>query len=175
MLTSPSYFSWLEHLVLQFIIGQAIEPMKTSYSKTATLIFTGLLSFQAAQAQPALKTKPLTLEGDIASHLVAGVDRFLLRELSASITRREQHWSRDFTSHAAYAKSVEPNRQRLAHIIGLRDQRVAFDGLTLGSTTAESSLVGQTDRITVRSVSWPAFGDVTATGLLLEPMYFSMQ
>jgi len=143
--------------------------MKTSYPKTATLIFTGLLSFQAAQAQPSLKTKPLTLEGDIASHLVAGVDRFLLRELSASIARREQHWSRDFTSHAAYAKSVEPNRQRLAHIIGLRDQRVAFDGLTLGSTTAESSLVGQTDRITVRSVSWPAFGDVTATGLLLEP------
>ena len=143
--------------------------MKTSYPKTATFIFTGLLSFQAAQAQPSLKTKPLTLEGDIASHLVAGVDRFLLRELSASIARREQHWSRDFTSHAAYAKSVEPNRQRLAHIIGLRDQRVAFDGLTLGSTTAESSLVGQTDRITVRSVSWPAFGDVTATGLLLEP------
>ncbi len=143
--------------------------MKTSYPKTATLIFTGLLSFQAAQAQPALKTKPLTLEGDIASHLVAGVDRFLLRELSASIARREQHWQRDFTSHAAYAKSVEPNRQRLAHIIGLRDQRVAFDGLTLGSTTAESSLVGQTDLIIVRSVSWPAFGDVTGTGLLLEP------
>ena len=143
--------------------------MKTLSSKTATLIFTGLLSFQAAQAQPALKTKPLTLEGDIASHLVSGVDQFLLRELSASIARREQHWQRDFTSHAAYAKSVEPNRQRLAHIIGLRDQRVPFDGLTLGSTTAESSLVGQTDRITVRSVSWPAFGDVTATGLLLEP------
>ena len=143
--------------------------MNTSHPKTAVLIFTGLLSFQAAQAQPALETKPLTIEGDIASHLVAGVDRFLLRELSASIARREQHWQRDFTSHAAYAKSVEPNRQRLAHIIGLRDQRVAFDGLTLGSTTAESSLVGQTDLIIVRSVSWPAFGDVTGTGLLLEP------
>ena len=143
--------------------------MNTSHPKTAVLIFTGLLSFQAAQAQPALETKPLTIEGDIASHLVAGVDRFLLRELSASIARREQHWQRDFTSHAAYAKSVEPNRQRLAHIIGLRDQRVAFDGLTLGSTTAESSIVGQTDLIIVRSVSWPAFGDVTGTGLLLEP------
>ena len=143
--------------------------MNTSHPKTAVLIFTGLLSFQVAQAQPALETKPLTIEGDIASHLVAGVDRFLLRELSASIARREQHWQRDFTSHAAYAKSVEPNRQRLAHIIGLRDQRVAFDGLTLGSTTAESSIVGQTDLIIVRSVSWPAFGDVTGTGLLLEP------
>ena len=143
--------------------------MKIFHPKTVALIFAGLLSLQAAQAQPALETKPLTLEGDIASHLVAGVDRFLLRELSASIARREQHWSRDFTSHAAYAKSVEPNRRRLAHIIGLRDERVTFDGLTLASTTAESSLVGQTDRITIRAVSWPAFGDVTAAGLLLEP------
>ena len=143
--------------------------MKTFHPKTVALIFAGLLSLQAAHAQPALETKPLTLEGDIASHLVAGVDRFLLRELSASIARREQHWSRDFTSHAAYARSVEPNRKRLARIIGLRDDRVAFDGLTLASTTAESSLVGQTDRITIRAVSWPAFGDVTAAGLLLEP------
>ena len=143
--------------------------MKSSHPKTAALFFAGLLSIQAAQAQPALETKPLTIEGDIASHLVAGVDRFLLRELSASVDRREKYWQRNFTSHAAYAKSVEQNRQRLAHIIGLRDQRVAFDGLTLGSTTAESSLVGQTDRITIRAVSWPAFGDVTATGLLLEP------
>ena len=143
--------------------------MKSSHPKTATLFFAGLLSIQAAQAQPALETKPLTVEGDIASHLVAGVDRFLLRELSASVDRREKYWQRNFTSHAAYAKSVEQNRQRLAHIIGLRDQRVAFDGLTLGTTTAESSLVGQTDRITVRAVSWPVFGDVTGTGLLLEP------
>ena len=143
--------------------------MKTFHPKTVALIFAGLLWLQAAHAQPALETKPLTLEGDIASHLVAGVDRFLLRELSVSIARREQHWSRDFTSHAAYARSVEPNRKRLANIIGLRDERVAFDGLTLASTTAESSLVGQTDRITIRAVSWPAFGDVTAAGLLLEP------
>ena len=143
--------------------------MKTFHPKTVALIFAGLLSLQTTHAQPALETKPLTVEGDIASHLVAGVDRFLLRELSASIARREQHWSRDFTSHAAYARSVEPNRKRLANIIGLRDERVAFDGLTLASTTAESSLGGQTDRITIRAVSWPAFGDVTAAGLLLEP------
>ena len=143
--------------------------MKTFHPKTVALIFAGLLSLQTAHAQPALETKPLTVEGDIASHLVAGVDRFLLRELSASIARREQHWSRDFTSHAAYARSVEPNRKRLANIIGLRDERVAFDGLTLASTTAGSALVGQTDRITIRAVSWPAFGDVTAAGLLLEP------
>ena len=137
--------------------------------KTATFIFAGLLSLQFVQAQPVLDTAPLTLEGDIASQLVAGVDRFLLRELANSVARREQHWQRDFASHEAYANSVEPNRRHLAHIIGLRDRRIQFEGLTLTSTTAGSALAGQTERITLRAVSWPAFGDVTATGLLLEP------
>ena len=145
--------------------------MKTQ--KTVAIIFAGLLSLQAVQAQPALETKPLTIEGDIASHLVAGVDRFLLRELEASIARRDQHWSRDFNSQAAYAKSVEPNRRRLAHIIGLRDERIVFDGLTLKSTTSGASLAGQTDRITIHAVSWPAFADVTATGLLLSLIHIS--
>ena len=120
-------------------------------------------------AQPKLDTTPLTLEGDIASHLVAGVDQFLLDELAASVAKRPAYWDRDFSSHEAYVKSVEPNRKRLAHILGLRDARTAFDGLQLDGTTATSSLVGQTDRITIHAVSWPAFRDVTGTGLLLEP------
>ena len=141
--------------------------MKNLHS--TALFFVCLLSMQVVQAQPILNTAPLTLEGDIASRLVAGVDRFLLREISDSIVRREQHWQRDFTSPLAYVKSVEPNRRRMAHIIGLRDKRIEFDSLTLVSTTAESALVGRTDRISILAVSWPAFGDVTATGLLLEP------
>ncbi len=143
--------------------------MKTIHTKTVALIVAGLLPLQVAQAQPVLDAKPLTLEGDIASQLVAGVDRFLLRELEASIARRDRYWNRDLSSHAAYAKSIEPNRRRLAHIIGLRDERNAFEGLALVSSTAEQALVGQTDRISIRAVGWPAFGDVTATGLLLEP------
>ena len=120
-------------------------------------------------AQPKLDTKPLTLEGDIASHLVAGVDQFLLDELAASVAKRSAYWNRDFSSHEAYVKSVEPNRKRLAYTLGLRAARTAFDGLQLDGTTTASSLVGQTDRITIHTVSWPAFRNVTGTGLLLEP------
>ena len=42
------------------------------------------------QAQPKLNTKLLTLEGDIASHLVEGVDNFLLNELANSVKKREE-------------------------------------------------------------------------------------
>ena len=66
-------------------------------------------------------------------------------------------------------KSVEPNRKRLAHILGLRDARTAIAGLSFNARTDAPALVGQTDRITIHAVSWPAFRDVTGTGLLLEP------
>ena len=137
--------------------------------KKITLLPSLLFCALHLNAQPKLDTKPLTLEGDIASHLVAGVDKFLLDELAASVAKRPAYWNRDFSSHEAYVKSVEPNRKRLAHILGLRDSRTAFAGLQLDGTTATSSLVGQTDRITIHAVSWPAFRDVTGTGLLLEP------
>ena len=137
--------------------------------KTTLLLPSLLFCALHLNAQPKLDTTPLTLEGDIASHLVAGVDQFLLYELAASVAKRPAYWNRDFSSHEAYVKSVEPNRKRLAHILGLRDSRTAFAGLQLDGTTAASSLVGQTDRITIHAVSWPAFRDVTGTGLLLEP------
>ena len=139
--------------------------------KTTLLLLSLLFCTLHLNAQPKLDTTPLTLEGDIASHLVAGVDQFLLDELAASVAKRPAYWDRDFSSHEAYVKSVEPNRKRLAHILGLRDSRTAFAGLQLDGTTAASSLVGQTDRITIHAVNWPAFRDVTGTGLLLEPRW----
>ena len=73
-------------------------------------------------------TQPLTWTDDLASRLVDGVDRFLLGKLEASIAERAKHWQRDFSSPEAYQKSIEPNRKRLAHILGVRDERLPFDG-----------------------------------------------
>ena len=46
------------------------------------------------QAEPLPNTDKLTLEGDISSQLVEGVDRFLLKRLDASIASRAKHWYR---------------------------------------------------------------------------------
>jgi hypothetical protein len=96
----------------------------------------------AATHEPLEGTKPLTMEGDIASQLVAGVDRFLLRKIEESVEKRARHWKRDFSSAEAYSKSIEPNRKRLAHILGMRDPRVPFDAPELVATTAQPALVG---------------------------------
>ncbi|APW60970.1 hypothetical protein [Paludisphaera borealis] len=114
-------------------------------------------------------TAPLMLEGDIAASLVDGVDRFLLRKTAESVARRAGGWKRDFSSHAAYEKSVEPNRKRLAHILGVRDPRTPFDAPELVGTTDRPALVGKGTNFEVFAVRWPAFGDVHGEGLLLVP------
>jgi len=114
-------------------------------------------------------TRFLEMEGDIASQMVAGIDKFLLRELSASVERRAKHWKRDFSSAEGYTKSIEPNRKRLAHILGVRDSRVRFNAPELVGTTEQSALVGSGDGYKVYAVRWPAFGDVHGEGLLLVP------
>jgi dienelactone hydrolase/nicotinamidase-related amidase/type 1 glutamine amidotransferase len=114
-------------------------------------------------------TRPLTLEGDIASYLVEHADRFLLSELDKSIGRRARHWNRDQSSAEAYNQSLEPNRQRLAHILGVRDARVPFDGPELVGTTAQPALVGRGENFEAYAIRWPAFGDVHGEGLLLVP------
>ena len=93
-----------------------------------TCVFLGASTARLTAAQeagpPLPGTKPLTMTGDITSELVAGVDRFLLKQIDESAAKREKYWKRDFSSPAAYQASVEPNRKRLAHILGVRDARV---------------------------------------------------
>jgi len=123
----------------------------------------------AAEVETLPGTKPLTMKGDIAAQLVAGVDKFLLRELDKSVERRAKHWKRDFSSPEAYKKSFEPNRKRLAHILGLREPRVPFDAPELVGTTTQPALVGKGNGYNIYAVRWPAFRVVTGEGLLLVP------
>ena len=126
-------------------------------------------SAPAAEPSPLAGTQPLTWTGDIASRLVDDVDRFLLGETEKSLQRRASYWHRDLSSAEKYAASVEPNRQRLGHILGVCDPRVPFDAPELLGTTAEPALVGQGPGYQVFAVRWPAFGDVHGEGLLLVP------
>jgi dienelactone hydrolase len=126
--------------------------------------------FRAAGQEPLAGTERLTMEGDIASDLVAGADRFLMRETDASIERRARHWKRDLSSPENYVASVAPNRARLAKCLGVRDQRAAFDGFELSGSTTQPSLIAESRAgYQVHEVRWPAFGDVHGEGLLLAP------
>lgn len=134
----------------------------------AFVIWSALVGFVHAQSiMP--EAPPLTLEGDIAAQLVDGVDRFLLREIEQSGSRRAKHWQRDLSSPAAYDASVKKNRDRLSQIIGLRDTRLPLDSLEFVGSTAAPDKVAETPTYRVHAIRWSALDGLQGEGLLLQP------
>ncbi len=114
-------------------------------------------------------TTPLTLDGDLSAQMVEAADKYLQKELENSPAGRAALWQRDFTSPAAYAKSVAPNRQHLRTQIGAVDSRVPANTLEYLGTSLAPAKVAETDRIKVFAVRWPVFEKVNGEGLLIQP------
>jgi dienelactone hydrolase len=141
------------------------------FGKTLLLTWLGASAWVcAAQVQPLAGTAPLTMQGDLASNMVAGIDQFLLRKTDESVGGRAQNWRRDFSSPQAYAESLAANRARLAYILGVADPRAAHVDLQLMASPTQPALCGRGSGYEVYAVRWPAFGDVTGEGLLLTPV-----
>lgn len=132
-------------------------------SLMAGVVFNGGIA--SAETVPVLPgTTALTQQTDFAADMVAGIDRYLDRELADSIVKRREHWEADYASAESYLKSVEPNRKRFARIIGAVEPL-----LPPGDEETCSTVVADTADYTVFAVRWSAFGDVQTEGLLLEP------
>jgi dienelactone hydrolase len=142
--------------------------MRSPRPALALAVLLGLVAPLPA-GEPLPETKPLTMEGDLAAQMVAGIDKYLMRELAASVEKRKEYWKPDFSSPEAYAKSVQPNRERLKKILGVVDARVPFKDLEYVGTTEQPSLVAETDAYKVYAVRWPVLEGVEGEGLLLEP------
>jgi dienelactone hydrolase len=127
------------------------------------------VSAQEARMDPLPNTEPLTLEGDLAAHMVAGIKEFLLEETVRAAERRGEHWTPDFNSPEAYAASVEPNRDRLREIVGAVDPRPQSVDMELVATTDAPALIAEGRGYRVYAVRWEAFEDVHGEGLLLRP------
>jgi len=119
-------------------------------------------------SEPLDGTSPLKLSGDLASKMVAGIDKFLLKQIDDSVTRRPSFWNRNFLNPDAYDQSVEINRQHLREILGMRDE------LTPGRLVSDAPLTELSDQtsgtgIRTLNVRWPVIDGLTGTGLLLLP------
>src|SRR5437879_3510308 len=97
----------------------------------------------SSSADPLPGTQPLTVEGDLAARMVAGIDKYLMRETAASVERRKQFWKPDYSSPEAYAKSVQSNRERLKRILGVVDPRVPFKDIEYIVTVSQPALVAE--------------------------------
>ncbi|MBI1839559.1 MAG: dienelactone hydrolase family protein [Verrucomicrobia bacterium] len=143
--------------------------MKWISSCLACLLLSHGPSLRAAAAPTLEGTELLASDEDRSAAMVAGIDRFLMREIDRSIERRASLWRRDMTSAGAYLRSVAPQRDHLRNAIGAVDARVPFRSLSYVSSTRDPALVAETDRIRIWAVRWPVFEDVWAEGLVAEP------
>ncbi|HEV8002289.1 MAG TPA: hypothetical protein VGP63_20530, partial [Planctomycetaceae bacterium] len=123
----------------------------------------------AADADPLPGTTPLVLDQPLDVVMVDGINKFAERALKESVAHRAQFWHRDFSSAAAYEKSIAPNRERLRTILGVVDERVKPGAFELITTTSASSKLARGAGYTVHAVRWQVLPGITAEGLLLQP------
>ncbi len=136
-------------------------------------------SQEATTAKTLMGTSVLDLQGDIASELVNGVDRFLLKELDRSVQTRMALWPKPKEvalgdkDNVAYEAAIQPLRDELRMRIGMIDDRVKCDSFTIQSVASPNSgdfkWVAINEACKIYSVRWPVFDGVDATGLLVVP------
>jgi cephalosporin-C deacetylase-like acetyl esterase len=119
-------------------------------------------------AQPLPGTKPLEGKDDFAKVMVDGIHRYLDKFTADSVAKRTASWKPDYSSGAAYAKSLDPQRQRLRKILGVVDPRLPPMMETAG-TIDRSALVSEGEAYRVYAVRWPVLPGVHGEGLLFEP------
>ncbi len=144
-----------------------ILPSLRSLRIPCALLLLFVTTFARADELPG--TKPLTETGDLAAKMVQGIDAYLMRELEKASKGGADKWKVNEKSLPEYLESVKPNRERLAKILGVVDQRikpVTMEYVGLGSPSA---LVGETKAYKIYAVRWPVLPGVDGEGLLLEP------
>ena len=134
------------------------SPRAALYVVLAVLVLTVTSGETCNAGEPLPGTLPLTAEGDLAAQMVDGIDRFLLREISATLS----------------GSGGQPNRERLAHIIGATDDRVSFEAPELVGTIDSPPKVADAEAYEVFAVRWPVLqgregGIVYGEGLLVQP------
>src|SRR5581483_2360681 len=112
-------------------------------------------------AQPLPGTNPLKRDGDLATQMVAGIDRYLMRELRQAPERRR--------AVKGTQRSMATDRDRLRQIIGAVDQRLAVRDIEYVASLSVPALVVKGTGYSVYAVRWPVLEGVDAEGLLLQP------
>ena len=124
-------------------------------------VFLGILALSALYhtATAALPgTRPLTGEGDRSVQMVAGISRFLDRQIASAAQKRPQ-------------QKLGPTaaRKQLRHAIGAVDPILRTEELQFISNTTRDSLRYRDAHMEVHAVRWPVFKNVHGEGLLITP------
>lgn len=153
-----------------------------------------LASANKADALPG--TQLLTAQGDIASDMIDGIDRFLLKQTSNAPSLRTQSWqsfrqaaeglvwspdgrlldtesTRKVTAQdGPLHKEQTARRERLQAMLGLRDQRVSpiqLDIVHSSLTQLNGAVEASETQLIAHAIRWSVFPGVWGEGLLIQP------
>ncbi|MBL8809081.1 MAG: hypothetical protein JNM43_02790 [Planctomycetaceae bacterium] len=135
------------------------------------LVLMSVVKVDAQQVTGPEGTVPLTIEGDLASQMVDGIDRFLLKEIEKTAATRADRFKVDTSSPEAYVASLTPHREKLAKCLGIRDARMEFDAPEIIVPVGGDPVIAQSDKFTVQAIRWPVLSDPTPQGDGLPSIY----
>ena len=113
-------------------------------------------------------TTPLIPMADPAACMVEGLHAFVDREL-AEVDRARRPSGSDAIDADDGRALASRQRERLARLLGVTDQRLPVPALELLTTTDGGAVVGKTAGYTAYAVRWPVLDGVDGEGLLLQP------
>jgi dienelactone hydrolase len=126
-------------------------------------------SLALVAAGPLEGTKPWATPADPAKAMVEGLHAYLDSQTRGALARRDGRWDRNNASADAYTKSVDPQRERLAVILGTTEERSKPVTLTYLSGPGVPAPLVSNEAIKVTAVRWTVYPGFEAEGLLVEP------
>ncbi|MEM7476972.1 MAG: hypothetical protein AAF483_18460 [Planctomycetota bacterium] len=107
--------------------------------------------------QVSFQSEKLESAGDIASEMVAGMDRFLLRKIEQSSKQRKAYWKKG--SEGNTDQFLADNRKKLSEILGVPEsERCKSPRVTIQRELDEQT-ENQENALSLRHVAWPALRD----------------
>lgn len=119
---------------------------------------------------------------EMSRKMLEGAHDLIDLKIKQSIATRPQAWKRDFSSRSAYEKSVELNRKRFMHLIGVIDKNEGTRNYNVGiedryppvsmqkiSLAGDPEVVAETEKYRIYQVRWPVLNKVYGEGLLIQP------
>ena len=121
----------------------------------------------AQQAIPFTST-PLTGDEDLSAKMVNGINDFLIQETKARALQRGSRWQYDFSSAAAFNRSVSGQRAELKTLLGVTDERTQpVLEIATRNDLAPNTIVEK--GYTVSAVRWTVMNNLSAEGILIRP------
>ena len=114
-------------------------------------------------------TAALSMEGDIAAQMIAGIHRYLDRELAAADSDAAESLQSLAHSAGTLERSVAEKRAEFARIIGVIDERTPVSALEFVCSTTDPFRIAATRTYDIHAIRWPVLDGVAGEGLLLRP------